>query len=259
MLIEYPPGLRDTIKSFGVDIGNHALINPTEGLQELHGAVASEMGCDDPFGFEQFGFSLNPIKAVQKKVIKPIVIKNAKTPGQKAVAKVIATAPLKVNVKASAVGLGKMAATGASIASFVVPGAGPIVGSAGLAALGAADKVLSDPKVKNAAAVIKNTQALAALGQPGAQRGAAVLSAVAQLRKKQATQPGQPVIHIKTTAQQAAVAAMIPKTVAKVSPEDVQKIVQQALADAKKKGWVERLLGWFGLERKPSIAIQVRT
>ena len=217
---------------------------------ELAAELIDVFGHDavDIVGQDAFGFGLPKMfrKIVKKTVIKPLAAK-AKTPQQKALVAALAKAPLKVNVKKSIVGLGKGIGTGVAIASFVVPGAGPLIGGAGLAALGAADKLLSDPRVKNAAQVVKNTRALAALGDVPAQRGAAALATVAQIRKTKAVPPGKAAIPLTTTAQRAAVAAMVPKTVQKTTPAQLKVLASTAVI--KKPGLWARVLAAFGLKR----------
>ncbi len=216
---------------------------------ELAAEVIDAFGHDavDVVGQDVFGFGLPKFfsKKVKKIALKPLAAK-AKTPQQKAAFAALMKAPVKVNVKKSVTGLGKAVGTGVAIASFVVPGAGPLIGGAGLAALGAADKLLSDPRVKNAAQVVKNTQALASLGSKPAQRGAATLAAAAAIRKAKATPPGKAAIPLATTAQRAAVAAMVPKTVAKTTPAQVKKLA--ATAVVKKPGFWSRLLAVFNLK-----------
>ncbi len=112
------------------------------------------------------------------------------------------------------------------------------------AAMSAADRLLGDPKVNNAALVVRNTQALAALGDPAAKRGLQVLSAVGTIRVAKKAPPGKavvPKVAVKTpvvqTTSPARVTALAQATAAKKA------------ADAANKNWVEKLLGWFGLEK----------
>jgi len=230
--------------------------DPEEEILEVNYELAAELldafGQDADLmgivGRDAFGFGLPKFisKPLKKIAIKPLAAK-AKTPQQKAAVQALMKAPLKVNVKKSVTGLAKAVGTGVAVASFVVPGAGPLIGGAGLAALGAADKLLSDPRVKNAAQVVKNTQALASLGSVPAQRGAATLAAAAQIRQKLATPAGRAAIPLNTTAQRAAVAAMVPKTVAKVTPAQVKQLAAKAVV--KKPGFWARVLAVFGLKK----------
>lgn len=112
------------------------------------------------------------------------------------------------------------------------------------AAMSAADRLLGDAKVRNAALVVRNTQALAALGDPAARRGLQVLSAVGSIRVAKKAPPGKAVVPkspVKTpvvqTTSPARVTALAQATAAKKA------------ADAANKTWVEKLLGWFGLEK----------
>lgn len=219
---------------------------------ELMNAFGHDPDLVPLIGQDAFGFGLPKFlsKKVKKLTVKPLTAKlmaKATTPQQKAAVQALARAPLKVNVKKTVTGLAKGIGKGIAIASFVVPGAGPLLGGAGLAALGAADKLLSDPRIKNAAAVVKNTQALAALGSKPAQRGAATLAAASQIRIKLGTPAGKPAIPLKTVAQKAAVAAVLPKTVAKVTPAQVKALATKAVA-IKKPGFWSRLLAVFNLK-----------
>lgn len=110
----------------------------------------------------------------------------------------LAKADIKVDIKRSATGLAKGIGTAAAVASFVVPGVGPLVGSSALAAMTAADKLLGDPRVKDAAKLVSNTKALAALGNVPARRGAAVLGAVAQIRQVKEAPMGKAVLPIRS-------------------------------------------------------------
>jgi len=143
---------------------------------------------------------------------------------------------LKVDVKASAKGLAKGVGTAAAVASFVVPGAGPLVGGSALAAMKAADKLLGDPNVKGAAQLVSNTKALAALGNKPARRGAAVLGAVAQIRQQKGVVAGQAVIKPVGAAKPAPVntkpyTQVVPRTTVKALA------VKAAATSTKKTFW----------------------
>lgn len=129
------------------------------------------------------------------------------------------------------------------ITSFAVPGTTKLPPPAAAAALASADRLLSDPKVTNAAEVIDNTKALAALGNSDAQRGASVIEAVANARQDAGTPPGQPLIPVTTPEQFAMVEAAIPMTVQFTPISDVQQMV----ADKKNESWFARFLSLFGL------------
>ncbi len=265
MKLELPLGLQDAAKTLGVHVDSHADIDPTEGIahltdqfgsdafgEDFHLAVADYGDTFEAFGadvLDSFGFSLkNPFKmfkAVHKKSVQKLAAKFP--PAQRPAVLKLARAPVHVDIKRSITGLGKGIATGVSMASFVVPGVGPLVGGAGLAALGAADKVLSDPRVKNAASIIKTTQGMAALGNIPAQRGAATLAAAAQIRTALKVPPGKPAIPLQTNAQRAAVAAVIPKTVAHVTPAVVKKAATAAVK--KPPGWWDKVLKFFHMQR----------
>ncbi len=248
MKLEYPIGLADAAKTLGVRLGTGVAIDERSALMHLH----SHMG-GDIFGAEDtFGFSLNPLKVfkpVKKKLAAKLNVK-AQTTGGKEAAVNLNRAAVKPDLKKTAEGLkGAMKVIG-PIAMFAIPGIGPIVGTAAFAAMASADKLLSDPKVTNAAAVIKNTQAMAALGDVAAQRGAAVLAATAKIRVAKKTPPGQPAIPVTTPAQKTAVAKAIPKTAVKKSPAEVKALATKKLIEAKSQGWFTKFLGWFGLKPK---------
>lgn len=91
--------------------------------------------------------------------------------------------------------VGKIVGKVGAVASFAIPGVGPLVGPAALAGMAAADKLLGSKKnAKQAAAIVSNTKALAALGDPQAIRGAQVLATVSQMRQQQKAPPGKPVV-----------------------------------------------------------------
>lgn len=90
-----------------------------------------------------------------------------------------------VNVKASPLKL----KTKMPIVAFVVPKKISIA-----QAMGGADKLLGDVRIKNTASVITATKALAALGDPAAKRGLATITAVSTIRTTKKTPPGKPAI-----------------------------------------------------------------
>lgn len=163
----------------GVDIDSSVTFNPKTAVlkvaQQLEGKEVAFSGEDAEFG----GFFGKILKRVTPKRVVPSGIDLSK-------------ARIKVDIKKSATGLTKATGKLAAVASFAVPGLGPLVGGTALAAMTAADKVLSSGK---AAGLVSNTKALAALGNVPARRGAAVLGAVAQIRQVKGVAPGQPVFN----------------------------------------------------------------
>lgn len=120
----------------------------------------------------------------------------------------------------------------AKVAVFAIPGVGPIAGTA----LQAADKLLGSKKgAADAAQIVSNTKAMAALGDPNAIRGAQALATVSQIRQQTNTPPGQssiPGAHAGTP----------------VNPYLQNVSQQQAMAYAgppKKKHWWNRLVEVF--------------
>jgi hypothetical protein len=163
MKLAMPDGLAEAAQSLGVRIDPSTEIDPVTAIGSLRDQFGAEVfadcfGAEDPeteeieinyelaaevidafghdavdvIGRDAFGFGLPKFfsKKVKKIAIKPLAAK-AKTPAQKAVVATLMKAPLKVNVKKSVTGLGKAVGTGVAIASFVVPGAGPLIGGAG--------------------------------------------------------------------------------------------------------------------------------
>jgi hypothetical protein len=89
--------------------------------------------------------------------------------------------------------------------------------------MAAADRLLGDPKISNARAVIRNTQALAALGDPAAKRGLVALQAVGNIRAQKGAQPGQKVIHGKAAPPRAVTAKRTPAQVRRMAAKTVSK------------------------------------
>lgn len=111
-------------------------------------------------------------------------------------------------------------------------------------AMAAADRLLGDAKVRNAALVVRNTQALAALGDPAAKRGLQVLSAVGTIRAVKQAPPGKAVVP-KTPVKTPVVQTTTPARVTALA----QATAAKKAADAANKNWIEKVLGWFGLEK----------
>lgn len=126
------------------------------------------------------------------------------------------------------------------VTSFGIPASGNIKAS-----MAAADRLLGDRNVNNAAAVVRNTKALAALGDANAKRGLAVLNAVATVRTVKKAPAGKAVVP-KTTVKTPVVQRT---SVAKVNTL-AKATVAKKQADKKNQTWVAKVLGWFGLEVK---------
>lgn len=113
-------------------------------------------------------------------------------------------------------------------------------------AMSAADRLLGDRKIANSALVVRNTKALAALGDPSAKRGLAVLNAVGTIRAAKKIPAGKPAV---------AKAPVTSLVVQKTSPAKVVSLakttVAKKAADKAKEPWYQKVLGWFGLEVKP--------
>jgi hypothetical protein len=112
----------------------------------------------------------------------------------------------------------------------------------------AADKLLGDPAVKNAAQLISNTKALAAMGNVPARRGAAALAAVAQIRAKTGALPGQAVIKpIPTLARPVTKPPVVNTTayVQTVPRAQVKALATNAIKTAPKKSFWQKFKDLF--------------
>lgn len=239
-------------RSLGVDIDKSVSFDAQKPLEkvaaQLRGDSVTFGGEDAEFG--GFFSKISPFKKIKKKTFDKMKAQ-ATTPQQKALIDKLAKAPMHVDVKGSVKGLAKGIATAGAVASFVVPGVGPLVGGGALAAMHAADKLLGDPNIKNAAKLVSNTKALAAIGDKPARRGAAILGAVAQIRQKKGALPGQAVIPA-VIAPGPAPAKVIPPPVINTSHytqqvprATVKSLAVQAAANAKKKGILIRIKEWL--------------
>lgn len=233
------PAMISLAKEMGVDIDSSVTFNPTTALQkvaaQLQGAQVTFSGEDAEFG----GIFTKIFKKPKAKLAAKLSAKATTTAGKTAAAN-LRTAPMKVDVKATAKGLARAATTVgkvAAVATFIVPGVGPLVGGSALAAAAAADKLLGDPKVKNAAQLVSNTKALAAIGHQPAQRGAAALAAVAQMRLVKGAKPGQAVIPPRPVVAS--------HYVQEVPRAHVNTLAVKAVAAAPKKSFWQRVKEWF--------------
>ena len=215
-------------KLFGVQIDDSVKFDAATPLRKV---AAQLNGAPVDFGAEDASFGGFLGKVLNK--VTPRRIRGGKD---------LSKMKLKVDVKASAKGLAKGVGTAAAVASFVVPGAGPLVGGSALAAMKAADKLLGDPAVKGAAQLVSNTKALAALGNKPARRGAAVLGAVAQIRQVKGAQPGQAVIK----PQNAKPTPVNTKPFVQVVPRTtVKALAVKAAATANKKTFWQKVKDLF--------------
>jgi len=288
--VEYPQALVDEVRKLGVQLGTGEEYDPSDALQTLgeevqavssmHGDVSPiRMAGEADFGgfsFKKLGRGIGKIaKGATKgvgKVVNNKVFQYA-VPGVAAMAgkgpmvelgKKFAPKPLqkplslgasinarivdtvtgkrklpKLTPKAVTQAVAKTVSA-AGVTSFGIPANANIK-----AAMSSADRLLGDSKVNNAAAVVRNTKALAALGDASAKRGLAVLNAVATVRTAKKTPPGKaavPKTASKTTVVQKTSVAKV-QTLAKAT-------VAKKQADKKNQTWVQKVLGWFGLEVK---------
>lgn len=205
---------------------------------QIHGEAVTFGAEDAEFGgfFSKLVRKTVPgAKKVQTSVSAKLAAQ-ATTPAGRAMAQRLAKAPLKLDVKRTATGLVKGVTKGAAVLTFVVPGVGPIAGGAALSAMASADKLLGDPKIKDAAKVISNTKALAALGNVPARRGAAVLGAVAQLRQQKGTPIGKKAVPAKAPAVGYA---------QKVPAAKVQAAAAKKVAEAPRRSFWQKLKDLF--------------
>src|SRR4051812_18242763 len=248
--LQQSPEMIAIARGLGVDIDKEVTFDPKTAIlkvaHQLDGAEVSFSGEDAEFGsiFSKI-FKASPTGKLHKHVINKMANK-AQTPQQKAALQALAKADVKFDAKGTIKGLGNIAKTAgkvAAVASFVVPGVGPLIGGSALAAMSAADKLLGDPKIKNAAQLVSNTKALAAMGNVPARRGAAALAAVAQIRAKTGAKPGQAVIKAGPTAKApvvntAAYVQAVPRT-------QVKALAAQAIATAPKKSFWQKFKDLF--------------
>ena len=288
--VEYPQAVIQAAKELGVQLGTGEDYDPSEALETLGDEVqlaAREAGIhgdvnelrfagDSDFGgfsFKKLGRGIGKIakktvKVAGKVVDNPVLqvvapgisnmvgkgpmvelgkkfappqISKAMSVGQKAISgglktvgKVTKLAPTQVK---SAVA---KTVTAKGVTSFGVTANGSVK-----AAMSAADRLLGDGKINNSALVVRNTKALAALGDPAAKRGLAVLNAVATIRTVKKAPPGKavvPPVKAKTPVVQKTSVAKV-QTLAKTT-------AAKKAADKKNQTWVQKVLGWFGLEKK---------
>jgi hypothetical protein len=253
--LQQSPEMIAIARDLGVEIDKEVTFDPKNAIlkvaQQLEGAEVTFGSEDAEFGslFSKI-FKKSPASKLHKQVIKKMA-SHASTPQQKAAIQALGKADVKFDAKGTAKGLGQIAKTAgkvAAVASFVVPGVGPLVGGSALAAMSAADKLLGDPKVKNAAQLISNTKALAAMGNVPARRGAAALAAVAQIRQKTGAKPGQAVIKPRPSPLRPAPRAPAVNTalyVQAVPRTQVKALATQAIATAPKKSFWQKLKELF--------------
>lgn len=283
MKLPYPEGLAEGAAQFGIELKSHATIDPTSGFRRwarFHGEsiFGVEARTADFLGGSKTPITLNVKAPVRNTVTAPsggirlstndVTGLGARSTAANRAALGLRAVPAKAPAitgayasMLSAVDRARKAVVPAQppartpparapmklgdpiFPSFVIPGKTRLPKPAAAAALASADKLLSDPRIQNAAEVIDNTKALAALGDEDARRGAAVLEAVASARQSAGTAPGQPLIPIDTPEQLAMVEAAAPSTVRYTPLADVQQLV----TEKKKEGWFTRFLSLFGL------------
>jgi len=213
--LSIPPSLVEQARQMGVNIDPRVTYDAQDSLVKLHQQYG---GIDPEFGEEDCGFSED---SEFGSFLRHIIGRKADRAVRKVGAKAIKT-------------VGKVAKTAVkvgAIASFVVPGVGPLVGGSALAAMGAADKLLGGTKKKVSAQMVSNTKALAALGDPGARRGVAVLATVAQIRRQKGVLPGKKAIPTPRPVRVMRYQKVVPKTHAQaLALQKIQADKAKALA-----------------------------
>lgn len=237
-----PPFLLKEAEALGAKINPKIEFDPETALVKLSqfyngqepdfGAEDSDMGCDCASfaGFKLPGFMRKTLQKVTKNKVK--IPKNA-----------------TVNVNKSLKGLAKGVGIGAAAVSMAVPGVNILTGSAVVGALATADKLLGDKNVKNAARVISNTKAMAALGDPAAKRATVVLGTVAQIRAAKKTPLGQRAIPFNGKVKTKPFVQYVPKQYANTL---AVKKVEQAKTSKKKTFWM-KVKEFFGA--KPTVNV----
>ena len=135
----------------------------------------------------------------------------------------------------------KVGAKVGAIASFAIPGVGPLVGTSAMAALAAGDKLLGDPKVKSAAKVVSNTKAMAALGNQSAKRGAMVLAAVQKIRTAKKVPIGKSAIPYVGTINPK-------KYTQKTTQSQAYALAQKKIAEKPKITFWVKVKKWLGFK-----------
>lgn len=263
--IEYPQGLINEARKFGVHLGNGEKIeNEKDALLFLSNELnpESSVGNEDVFG----GFSFKKLgrgiwKGAKSVVDNPIVntvtplglivgkgpmaeLGKKYAPGYKelvgasnlvgkTVGKSIGFIPGKVNLKSSAKGIAAIAQQPA-VTSFAI-GKGISVKSA----MAGADKLLGDNRIQNSVQIIRNTKALASLGDPAAKRGLATLNAVAKIRVARKIPPGKKSLPVK---------ASIKIPLQAKTKQQVFALASNKIVNKESKGWWVQLLHWLEIK-----------
>ncbi len=184
MQIVYPPAVRAEAAKMGITL-------PVwESVETLSSVV--DMGAE--FGAD-FGGMIN-LKAGLKKAVSAVTKRNV----------------IRLASTGTAPGLVR-----GNVIAFAVKSPRMPVSSV----MAAADRLLGDPKIANAQAVIRNTHALAALGDSAAKRGLVALQAVGNIRAQKGAIPGQKVIQAKALPPRAVTARRTPAQVRRMAAKTV--------------------------------------
>ncbi len=261
--IEYPTALIDEVKKLGVQLGTGIdLEDPGDAVyglsQELKMAEQANFG---GFSLKKLGRGIGKIgkAVVNNKVIQVVNPAVALTVGKgpmaqlgkkfapgyaDAVKKVEGAARVaKAQVNKLTVPKSIAIKSGPAVASFAVPANMNLK-----AALAGADKLLGDPKLGNSTALVRNTKALAALGDPAAKRGVAVLTAAAAVRAAKKAPVGKAAVPKPPTPVNAKALTQV-KTKAQVNALAIKTNAAKA-ADAKTSSWFVRMMKWLGIQKK---------
>lgn len=205
MQVTYPPAIHAAAKRLGVTLPQS---------EEVDGfADVVQMGTE--FGADFGGLSFKKLGRSLAGLVK------------KRVTKVASKGTASAIVKGSAVAFGLRS-------KKVTPAA----------AMAAADRLLGDPKIANAQAVVRNTHALAALGDPAAKRGLAVLQAVGNIRTAKNAPPGKKVIPAPAAPTRAVTIKRTPAQVRRMAAKTPVAATPKPPATTPKKqlGIIKRIL-----------------
>lgn len=227
--LQYPPSLIAEAQALGVSIGDGDSISTDDALDTLEDELdhTARMNGDVKssvrFRGDTFGFSIaKAVKGVTSSAARAVGQNPMRELGKKSAWYSMPLTPSKI---ATAV---RNTATPQGVVSFGVPPGTNMQG-----ALSKADQLLGDRKITNAALIVRNTKALAALGDDNAKRGLTVLSAAAKIRTAKKTPPGKAAV--PPSAKPVAV-------VQKTSPAQIKTLVKTA---PPKPGVLRRFINWI--------------
>lgn len=183
MQVVYPASIREQARRMGVNLPESELVEALPAVVDM----GAEFGAD--FGFINIKAAVKRASgAVKKNVLRP-----------------------------ASSGTGSGIVNGNAVA-FAIKS--PVMPAS--MAMAAADRLLGDPKIGNAAAIIRNTTALAALGDPAAKRGLVALQAVGNIRAATGAGAGKAVITAKAPAARNVTIARTPAQVRRMAAKQTE-------------------------------------